>query len=79
MGILFLRITNNVSKIFIFLGHILKLAYFDLQIQPTSGICSGGTKKNRKLKNLFHRLPVKTVSVMGYNLEKITRRQKHPC
>ena len=66
MIFLFLRISKKVSKIFIPLDHNLKLAYFYLQIHPASENSSGGTEKNREVKNLKHRKTVENVFLRGY-------------
>ena len=55
-----------MSKIFMSLDHTLKLAYLYLQIQPASENSSGGTEKNRKVKNLKHRRIIKNVFLRGY-------------
>ena len=60
------------------LGHSLKLAYFYLQIQPASENSSGGTGKNRKVKNLKHRKTVENVFPMGYNFSRIIFRALVP-
>ena len=60
------------------LGHTLKLAYFYLQIQPASENSSGGTEKNRKIKNLKHRRIIKNVFPMGYNFFRIIFRALVP-
>ena len=67
-----------MSKKIISWGHTLELAYFYLQIQPASENSSGGTGKNRKVKNLKHRKTVENVFPMGYNFFRIIFRALVP-